>query len=74
MIHIFYICIIVIAFAIGLLIGRFYEIKSKTIGTLVLNLNDGSKELFELHFGNDINLKSPPKQVVFDLKIPEGSE
>ena len=74
MIHAFYICLMIVAFVAGFLIGRVLEIKSRTMGNLILNLNDGSKDLFELHVTNDINLKDPPKQVVFNLDIPKGSD
>lgn len=74
MIHGFYICLMIVAFGVGFLIGRVLEIKSRTMGNLILNLNDGSKELFELHVTDDINLKYPPKQVVFNLDIPKGSD
>lgn len=74
MVHAFYICIMIMMFIVGFLIGNVLEKKRNTIGRLIINANDGSKELFELHVTDDINLKNPPKQVVFDLTIPEGSE
>ena len=74
MVHAFYICIMIMVFAVGFLIGNVLEIKRRKVGKLILNVNDGSKELFEFHLTDDINLKDPPKQVVFDLRIPEGSE
>ena len=74
MIHAFYICVMIVVFIVGFLVGNVLELKRRTIGKLILNINDGSKELFELHITNDIDIKSPPKQVVFDLTIPEGSE
>lgn len=74
MVHAFYICIMVFVFIVGFLVGRTLDLKRRTIGRLILNLHDGSKELFEFHVTDDINFKDPPKQVVFDLSIPEGSE
>ena len=74
MVHAFYICLMIVVFVFGLLVGNVMDRKRKTIGRLIINANDGSRELFELHVTDDINIKNPPKQVVFDLTIPEGSD
>lgn len=61
--------IAIITFLIGLLAGLYMR-KSTPTGTLVYNKNP-SKEIFELHIEDDIDVSNPPKTVSFLFKVNE---
>lgn len=62
------IIIVVCTYICGVISGITMKKKQEVVGgKLVINTSDPSKELFELHFNQDVNLLSDKKDVIFKV-------
>ena len=53
-------------FVVGFCVRHLLQAES---GVLVINKNDPSKPMFELHFTGDIDISNPPGSVLFRVEV-----